>query len=101
VNVRVQGALRSYAAGLAPGKLALYKKDHVYREVASVPFEWRLGGRYELFIRAEGPDIFVTVNGRTRLHWRDGDSPYLQGAVGFSNARGCHTRYLELTFEAI
>lgn len=101
VNVRVQGALRSYAAGLAPGRLVLYKKDRVYREVASTPLEWGLGGKYELLIRAKGPELSVTANGQTRLHWRDEDSPYLQGAIGLSNSRGCHTRYLELAFEGI
>ena len=36
INARVQGALRSYAFGLAPdGQVALYKKDQTYRLIAS------------------------------------------------------------------
>ena len=41
VNFRVQGAIRSYAAGFdGEGSLSLFKNDNGYRTLASVPFAW-------------------------------------------------------------
>ena len=40
VNVRVQGAIRSYAVGLlADGKIAILKNDNGYRVLTDAPFE--------------------------------------------------------------
>nr|PZN57059.1 MAG: hypothetical protein DIU68_04950 [Chloroflexota bacterium] len=100
VNVRVQGALRSYAFGLAPdGKVALYRKDRVYAEVASAPFAWRHGVTYRLTVEARGDELAATVEGageRAELRWRDAGSPYLTGQIGLSTGHGGHTRYLNV-----
>jgi ADP-ribosylglycohydrolase len=95
VQVRVQGALRSYAAGLAPGgRVALYKKeDGKYWEVKSTPLNWTPGQTYEIELRAEGQRLAVAVNGEQRFEWVDGQSPYLNGQIGLANFPGCHTRY--------
>ena len=47
VNVRVQGAIRSYAVGLLPdGKAAILKNDNGYRILAENPFDWGCGKEY-------------------------------------------------------
>ena len=47
VNVRVQGAIRSYAVGLLPdGKAAILKNDNGYRILAETPFDWGCGKEY-------------------------------------------------------
>ncbi|NWG14993.1 MAG: ADP-ribosylglycohydrolase family protein [Chloroflexi bacterium] len=100
VNVRVRGALRSYAFGLAPdGRIALYKKDREYVEVASAPFAWRHGETYRLSITASGAELAASVEGAGQsaaLNWTDTDHAYLTGQVGFSTGQGGHTRYLSL-----
>ena len=98
INVRVQGALRSYALGLAPDQqLALYKNDHGYTPVASAAFAWQHGQSYELALRVEGNRLHASATGGPELEWTDdgpdGTRPYLQGQIGVSNFAGCHTRY--------
>ena len=96
INVRVQGALRSYAFGLAPGgKAALYKKDRVYAEVASTAFDWRHGETYRLSVTASGDMLTATVegdDGTATLRWQDSEAPYLTGQIGLSTRAG-HTRF--------
>ncbi len=105
INVRVQGALRSYALGLAPGgKLALYKKSHEYSEVATVGFAWRHGERYTLKIAAQGANLRAEAagpDGRQTLAWTDPDQPYLNGQVGLSTWYGSHTRYTEVRLSKV
>ncbi len=95
VLVRVQGALRSYAAGLAPGgRLALYKKeDGQYREVDSAPFPWQPGRACEIEVKAEGACLTVSADGTQKLCWTDQEAPYLNGQIGLANFPGCHTRF--------
>ncbi len=97
VNARVQGALRSYAAGLAPdGRFALYRKEgQEYREVASTPFAWQIGEAYTLTVDAHGADLQATIRSETvsaRCAWAD-PAPYLTGQVGLSTWHNSHTRY--------
>jgi len=95
VNVRVQGARRSYAMGLAPGqRLAFYKKARgVYRVVERVSFAWEHRQSYELTVIARGNVFTVSVDGETCLTWEDREAPYLHGQIGLSNFGGCHTRF--------
>ena len=99
-NVRVQGAQRSYAAGLAPdGMLVLYRKaGGRYEQVASVPFAWRHGERYTLRITARGDRLVVEAAGageRAALDWTD-PAPHLRGQIGLSTWHGSHTAYVGL-----
>lgn len=100
INVRVQGALRSYAFGLAPGgKVALYKKSGEYREVASADFAWTHGETYRLSLAADGTNFSAIVQGdgrRQTLMWSDSDQPYLNGQIGLSTWHGGHTRYVSI-----
>jgi ADP-ribosylglycohydrolase len=100
INVRVGGALRSYAFGLAPdGSIALYKKEGEYRQVASAPFRWQHGETYRLTVMANGAALSAQVDGggeSVALGWHDADSAYLHGQIGFSTGQGGHTRYLNM-----
>ncbi len=102
VNVRVQGALRSYAAGLADGKLVLYKKeDGLYVEKASQPFNWSADGIYQINIAVEGNRIMVKILDQEIpvISWVDETDPYLTGMIGLTNFSGCHTAYETITVE--
>jgi hypothetical protein len=100
LNLRVQGALRSYAFGLAPeGHIALYKKDRDYQPVATAPFAWQHGVAYRLTVTATGDTLTAQAEGggeTATLRWQDADQPYRHGQVGFSTGQGGHTRYLSL-----
>lgn len=98
VLVRVQGARRSYAVGLAPGnRLVLYKNAGEYRPVAEADCPWEHGRRYRLEVEAVGPEIVAAVDGRTLLRWRDLEAPYLHGQVGLGVFGGCHAAYERVT----
>ena len=90
VNFRVQGAIRSYAAGFdGEGSLSLFKNDNGYRTLASVPFAWESDRDYEICVAVRGSRIQVSC-GEARIEYDDADHPWLQGAVGFSVRQGTH-----------
>jgi len=94
LNVRVQGARRSYAIGLAPGgRLVLAKNAGGYRAVAEAPLSWQLGQRYRLAVAAVGPTLTINVDGRELLRWTDETEPYLHGQIGLSTFSGSHCRF--------
>ncbi len=94
VNVRVQGAQRSYAIGFAPDdRVIVYKNTGEYQPVASAPFLWRHGQSYQLNVTVNGNRLQVAVDNMPLLTWVDADSPYLHGQIGLSNFAGCHTRF--------
>lgn len=94
INFRVQGALRSYALGLAPeDRLVLYKNDKGYHKLTETPFPWEFNQRYTLWARMKGNQIEAGSGDQLLLSWTDSDEPYLHGQVGLSNFAGCHTRY--------
>jgi ADP-ribosylglycohydrolase len=96
---RVQGALRSYAVGLAPGRLVLFKNDKGYREVAATPLVWELGQVYELRLTVRGAHIEGTCGGQT-VAWDD-DQPYTHGAIGLANGRACRTEFMHVAVEGL
>ncbi|SDX09140.1 ADP-ribosylglycohydrolase family protein [Paenibacillus sp. CF384] len=94
VLFRVQGGIRSYAAGFSEGgKFRLYKNENGYRELASVDFEWAYGQEYDVAISTIGGDFEVSVNGDTVIRYKDEAAPYLNGMVGFANDQGSRTQY--------
>jgi ADP-ribosylglycohydrolase len=97
LNVRVQGALRSYAGGLGPeGTLALYRKDGPdYTLVASVPFPWQHGTAVRLRLTAQANRLTLEARSddqQATVTWHD-PAPYLHGQVGLSTWYGSHTAY--------
>ncbi|MFW5986285.1 MAG: ADP-ribosylglycohydrolase family protein [Halanaerobiales bacterium] len=94
INFRVQGAIRSYAAGLAPdGQLKLYKNNNGYEELASTNFSWQQGETYMIEVKASSNNIIISVEDELLIEYIDEDSPYLTGQIGFSNFAGSHTHY--------
>jgi hypothetical protein len=94
VNLRVQGALRSYAAGFGrKGRFGLYKNDKGYRTLAETDFPWEAGTSYTLSVSAQGEELWAAVDGKELLRFRDRDRPYLQGGIGLSVQGGSHTAY--------
>jgi len=92
INIRVQGARRSYAAGLAAhNRLVIYKNAGTYEVVAETDCAWTLGARYRLRVEAMGARIVAAVNDQVLLTWTDTDHPYLHGQIGLSNFAS-HTR---------
>jgi len=93
INLRVQGAQRSYAVGLAANeRIVIYKNAGGYREVAEAKFSWKHGERYRIRAQVTGATLVVSVNDKQLLTWSDSDKPYLKGQIGFSNFAS-HTRY--------
>ncbi|MBI5300491.1 MAG: ADP-ribosylglycohydrolase family protein [Chloroflexi bacterium] len=93
VLVRVQGARRSYAVGLASNdRFVIYKNAGGYAPVAETHFAWTLGARYRLRVQARGANIAASINNQVALTWTDAAQPYWHGQVGLSNFAG-HTRY--------
>jgi hypothetical protein len=99
VNVRVQGAIRSYAAGFAEsGRLVFEKNENPYRRLAEVPFDWEAGRDYTLTVEARGNQFTVAVDGREYLSYTDREAPYLSGCAGLSVRRGsrCACRLIRI-----
>jgi len=94
LQFRVQGGIRSYAAGLGPDQtVRLYKNENGYRELASAAFPWELNRPYTIAVEAIDNRFVVTVDGERVLDVVDDQAPYLTGQVGFSNFAGSHTHY--------
>lgn len=99
---RVQGAIRSYVAGFAPGeKFALYKNENGYRELVSADFAWRSGQEYEVKVEASGNGFAISVDGNPVLEYIDEHKPYLKGMIGFSNLNGSHTHYKAFSIKGL
>lgn len=96
VNVRVQGAIRSYAFGLLPGnKAAILKNDNGYRIMQEIDYTWENGKEYTVTVTAEGNRITAQIDGHI-LTVTDEERPYLTGAVGVSMQNGSHDQYREI-----
>jgi len=88
-NVRVQGAMRSYAAGFCPdGKIELRKNQNGYKTLATADFSWKVGTEYEVTIRCEKNMFAVYIDGHLLIEYTDNDDPHLAGAIGLSCFEG-------------
>lgn len=95
--VRVQGARRSYAIGLAArNRMVLYKNERGYRQVAEAPFTWEHGRQYSIQVHVQGAEIIASVDTGEMLRWTDLTNPYLYGQIGIANIAG-HTRIERIT----
>ncbi len=103
INVRVQGGLRSYAVGFDQRKqLGLWKNEHGYRELVSVPYRWECGERYTLSVTVKDHKISVKDGGGRELICHvDEEHPYLTGAVGFSVREAGHLAVHSLVLEPV
>lgn len=101
VNVRVQGAIRSYAAGLLDGnRLAILKNDNGYRVLAETDFEWKHGQEYTVTVTAIGNKISAEID-RVTVSAVDEERPYLKGSIGVSMQNGTHDKYRMIKVKGI
>lgn len=97
VNVRVQGAIRSYAVGLYPnGKVVLLKNDNGYEVLESKDFTWSAKTEYKIEITVKGNMLKATVNDEVTLEYTDQQRPYLSGSTGISVLQGSHCKYRKI-----
>ena len=91
MNVRVQGGIRSYAAGfLADGRAAILKNENGYRILSQCDFAWEKEKEYHLCVSVEGSRLILWVDDQKLLEVTDVERPYLEGAVGISVQNGSH-----------
>lgn len=89
VNVRVQGASRSYAVALlGDGKAALLKNENGYRMLNEISFNWEYGKEYQILVETNGNEIHVSIDGDKIFHYTDDEMPYMEGSVGISVRNG-------------
>ena len=79
--VRVQGAMRSYAAGFVDGQMVIQKNDHGYTTLAQAPCAIVSGEKLTLAVSVRGARITARCAGTT-ITCEDPDRPYLEGEVG-------------------
>ena len=96
VNIRVQGAIRSYAAGLLPGgKFGILKNAFGYKVLKETEFAWEPGEEYTIHISVVGNRIIASVDD-VRIEYTDNDKPYLEGMIGVAMENGSHTKYKKI-----
>lgn len=96
VNVRVQGAIRSYAFGLLPnGTAGLLKNDNGYNVLVREKFDWIPGKEYKVTVEVKENYIKAEVD-NVILEYKDNDYPYLSGSVGVSLLDGSHCKYRKI-----
>lgn len=93
INLRVQGAIRSYALVLTPGRVDLMKNDNGYRPLAGMAFDWQCGRAYTFTVEARGERFAVYAGERLLFTCADEDHPWRYGAVGASLGAGSHCHY--------
>ncbi|MFD0713504.1 ADP-ribosylglycohydrolase family protein [Paenibacillus sp. GCM10027626] len=102
---RVQGALRSYAAGLGPDNtLCLYKnKDGSCVKLHVEPYAWQreAGSSYTIGVKVKGAHIAVHVNGELQFEYEDKHEPLLTGCIGFGNRDGSRTAYASFAVKPV
>lgn len=97
VNIRVQGAMRSYAAGFSKNnKLVLRKNYYGYTTLCETDFEWKVDEEYKISLTADGSTISVSVNDKEYLKFTDSDLPLLTGCAGISVEKGSHCLYRDI-----
>jgi ADP-ribosylglycohydrolase len=90
LNVRVQGAIRSYAFALLPEhRAAILKNDNGYHVLKEIEFDWELEKEYAVQISVESNTIIAMVDD-VSLSVTDNDHPYMHGCIGASVCGGSH-----------
>ena len=93
INVRVQGAIRSYCVAMQGGKLMIRKNENGYRTLAECAHETKTGETYRFRIEARGSEISVWEAGKCLLSVQDKDHPYLNGCIGCSVRDGARAYF--------
>lgn len=93
LNVRVQGAIRSYAIAMSNGKLMIRKNENGYRTLAQCDHETQIGKAYRYKIDVRENFIAVWEDGKLLLQATDENNPYLNGCVGCSVRHGARAYF--------
>lgn len=102
LNFRVQGAIRSYAIGLAPSnRLVIYKNENGYRELASIAYTWMHEQAYTFKIAVKGCSINISQGGTSLLEYEDTETPYLYGQIGVSTSGASHCHFSNLRIASV
>jgi ADP-ribosylglycohydrolase len=101
INVRVQGAIRSYSLGFAPnGKFCLCKNENNYRILQETGYLWETDKYYTITVDVSGSRIKASVNNKELIDYTDDKNPYLYGCIGFSVRNGSHCAYRKVRCNA-
>ena len=88
-NVRVQGAIRSYAVALlTEGRAGILKNENGYRLLTDIKFDWEMGKEYQIRVKVMGNTVHAAINGQEVLTYQDLESPYMEGGIGISVQNG-------------
>lgn len=102
LNIRVQGAIRSYAVAFLPEKrIGILKNDNGYFVLADTPYDWENGKEYTVTVKVKGNRITVAADGAKLLEVTDTKRPYLQGAIGVSVQKGSHDKYRKIVVKGL
>ena len=96
VNVRVQGAMKSYAIGFSKDEFCILKNDFGYKKLVGEKFKFEPGKEYKIEVKVQGNKIKAKLGNTLKLEYTDEKSPYLKGCIGVSTRTGSHTRYKEI-----
>lgn len=87
-NVRVQGAMRSYAIGLLPNnKFGILKKHKKYSILKTVDFNWIHNKEYKIVISVKNNELHACIE-NVNLTIKDTNCPYLNGCIGLTVMEG-------------
>jgi ADP-ribosylglycohydrolase len=95
IGFRIQGAMRSYCAGLEDGFLKLFKNEYgVWKVLAETPFEYSVGQAIRIQVKCVGSEMKVFGEDSAELlSFNDTDNPYLTGCIGAILANGASASY--------
>lgn len=99
LNLRVQGAMRSYAVGFAGQRLVIMKNDNGYKVAAAKDFEWECGEDYRIECSAEKDEITVQI-GEHILKYKDAEA-FRYGSIGISTQNGSRCLYKKLEIKGV
>lgn len=102
MNFRVQGAIRSYAAGFCgKDKFALVKNCNGYQTLQEIDFPWEAGREYTFTAAVKGNQILIEQDGKVLIDYTDEERPHLQGAVGLSVEKGSRCKFRQMEIKGI
>lgn len=101
VNVRVQGAIRSYAIGFGTdSKVQLLKNVNGYQILEETGLDWSLQKEYKIEVGLCKNRIKVSIDDTAVFDFTDTHEPYLEGSVGISVQNGSHCKYRRIEIHA-
>ena len=96
VNVRVQGAMRSYAIGFCGGEFCIIKNGKTPKKLDGVKFSFDPGKQYRIDVSLRGDAVTGVLDGKLVVTNKGDDDPLLSGSIGLSCKNGSHTRYISI-----